>query len=62
MIKHRPWPFDVDLSNLDTGSITNILRDIDIHMPMMETEDEITQLLKVKELFERELMAVRRLH
>jgi len=56
------WPFEVDLSLLDTGSITNILTDIEQHLPLMETEDDVSELLKVKELFEKELMVARRLH
>ena len=56
------WPFEVDLSSLDTGSITNILADIEQHIPLMETEDDVSELLKVKELFEKELMVERRLH
>ncbi|MBT8146596.1 MAG: hypothetical protein KJN90_07060 [Gammaproteobacteria bacterium] len=56
------WPFEVDLSSLDTGSITNILTDIEQHLPLMETEDDVSELLKVKELFEKELMVAHRLH
>ena len=56
------WPFDVDISALDTGSITNILNDIENHLPLMETDDDVSELLKVKELFEKELMVARRLH
>ncbi len=56
------WPFEVDLSALDTGSITNILADIEQHLPLMETEDDVSELLKVKELFEKELMVAHRLH
>ena len=56
------WPFEVDLSALDTCSITNILTDIEQHLPLMETEDDVSELLKVKELFEKELMVARRLH
>jgi len=55
-------PFEVDLSALDTGSITNILNDIENHLPLMETEDDVSELLKVKELFEKELMVAHRLH
>ena len=55
-------PFDVDLSALDTGSITNILTDIENHLPLMETEDDVSELMKVKEMFEKELMVARRLH
>ena len=56
------WPFEVDLSLLDTGSITNILSDIEQHLPLMETEDDMSELLKVKEMFEKELMVAHRLH
>ena len=56
------WPFEVDLSSLDTGSITNILTDIEQHLPLMETEDDVSELLKVKEMFEKELMVAHRLH
>ena len=62
MRKDRLWPFDVDLTSLDTGSITNILNDIEVHLPLMETEADICELMKVKEYFERELMVARRLH
>jgi len=55
-------PFEVDLSALDTSSITNLLTDIENHLPLMETEDEVSELLKVKELFEKELMVAHRLH
>ena len=56
------WPFEVDLSALDTASITNILTDIEQHLPLMETEDDVSELLKVKEMFEKELMVASRLH
>jgi hypothetical protein len=56
------WPFGVDLSLLDTSSITNILADIEQHLPLMETEDDVSELLKVKEMFEKELMVSHRLH
>ena len=56
------WPFEVDLSALDTGSITNILADIEQHLPLMETDDDVSELLKVKEMFEKELMVAHRLH
>jgi len=62
MTNDQMWPFDVDLSVLDTGSITNILTDIEKHLPLMETEDDVSELLKVKELFEKELMVAHRLH
>ena len=56
------WPFEVDLSALDTASITNILADIEQHLPLMETDDDVSELLKVKEMFEKELMVAHRLH
>lgn len=56
------WPFDVDLSLLDTGSITNIIRDIENHLPLMASESDMSELLRVKRLFEEELMEPRRLH
>ncbi|MFM1896209.1 MAG: hypothetical protein RLZZ385_1283 [Pseudomonadota bacterium] len=62
MRKEKLWPFDVDLSAMDTGSITNSLNDIEIHLPLMETEADISELMKVKEFFEKELMVARRLH
>jgi len=62
MVKQRKFPFDLDLSTLDTGSITNILNDIEQHMPLMESEGDRTQLLLVREFFEEELKAVKRLH
>ena len=62
MAKERKFPFDLDLSALDTGSITNILNDIEQHMPLMESEGDRTQLLLVKEFFEEELKAIKRLH
>tara|TARA_B100001250_G_scaffold53438_1_gene41556 strand:+ start:126 stop:341 length:216 start_codon:yes stop_codon:yes gene_type:complete len=62
MAKQRKFPFDLDLSTLDTGSITNILNDIEQHMPLMESEGDRTQLLLVREFFEEELKAVKRLH
>ena len=62
MAKERKFPFDLDLSVLDTGSITNILNDIEQHMPLMESEGDRTQLLLVKEFFEEELKAIKRLH
>ncbi|MCA9017666.1 MAG: hypothetical protein R3F41_11085 [Gammaproteobacteria bacterium] len=62
MTLDKLWPFEVDLSSLDTGSITNILTDIEQHLPLMETEDDVSELLKVKELFEKELMVAHRLH
>jgi len=62
MAQDQRWPFDVDISGLDTGSITNILNDIENHLPLMETEADVSELMKVKELFEKELMAARRRH
>ena len=62
MTKATKFPFDLDLSTLDTGSITNILNDIEQHMPLMESEKDNTQLLQVKEFFEEELKLVKRLH
>jgi len=62
MIHDSILPFDVDLSLLDTGSITNILNDIESHLPLMETAGERSQLLQVMHFFEKELMTARRLH
>jgi len=56
------FPFDLDLGNLDTGSITNILNDIEQHLPLMESEGDLSQLLKVKAFFEDELKVSHRLH
>lgn len=56
------WPFDVDLSALDTGSITNIILDIENHLPLLKSENDMLELLRVKRLFEEELMEARRLH
>ena len=56
------FPFNLDLSNLDTGSITNILNDIEQHLPLMESEGDLCQLLKVKAFFEDELKVSHRLH
>ena len=52
----------MDLSTLDTGSITNILNDIESHLPHMESAGGLNELLRVKKLFENELMSARRLH
>ncbi len=60
--KEPAWPFDMDLSTLDTGSITNILNDIESHLPHMESQGGLNELLRVKKLFETELMSARRLH
>lgn len=62
MSKELKFPFDLDLSSLDTGSITNILNDIEHHLPLMESEGDVSQLLEVKEFFEGELKLSRRLH
>jgi hypothetical protein len=62
MAKESNFPFDLDLSTLDTGSITNILSDIEMHMPLMESEGDVSQLLQVKAFFESELKIERRLH
>lgn len=62
MTNDQMWPFEVDISALDTGSITNIINDIENHLPLMETKDDVSELLKVKELFEKELMVAHRLH
>ncbi|MEQ8408267.1 MAG: hypothetical protein RKH07_08335 [Gammaproteobacteria bacterium] len=62
MSKELKFPFDLDLSSLDTGSITNILNDIEHHLPLMECEGDVSQLLEVKEFFEGELKLSRRLH
>ncbi len=60
--KGRKFPFNLDLSNLDTGSITNILSDIEHHLPLMEDESDLSQLLRVKAFFEDELKVAHRLH
>lgn len=60
--KGRNFPFNLDLSSLDTGSITNILSDIEHHLPLMEDESDLSQLLKVKAFFEDELKVTHRLH
>lgn len=56
------WPFDVDISALDTSSITNIILDIENHLSLLNSESDLLELLRVKKLFEDELMATRRLH
>ena len=62
MLHEKPsWPFDMDLSSLDTGSITNILTDIENQLHHLPAAD-LAELQRVKELFENELMEVRRLH
>ncbi len=62
LVNDPSWPFDMDLSALDTGAITNILTDIENHLPLIESEGGMTELLRVKQLFETELMTSRRLH
>ena len=62
MAKESKFPFDLDLSSLDTGSITNILNDIEQHLPLMESDGDLSQLLQVKAFFEDELKIVKRLH
>lgn len=62
MNNNAAWPFDVDLSALDTSSITNILTDIENHLLLLESESALNELLRVKTLFENELMETRRLH
>ncbi|MDO9477070.1 MAG: hypothetical protein Q8S94_02535 [Pseudohongiella sp.] len=62
MRQNSTWPFDVDLSALDTGSITNLILDIENHLPLLTSEGDMQELLRVKRLFEEELMETRRLH
>ena len=62
MSRQSNFPFDLDLSTLDTGSITNILNDIELHLPLMESDGDLSQLLQVKAFFEEELQIFRRLH
>jgi len=62
MLKDPSWPFDMDLSSLDTGCITNILRDIENHLPSVESSIGVKELMRVKKIFESELMSVHRLH
>ena len=62
MRENSTWPFDVDLSALDTGSITNLILDIENHLPLLTSEGDMQELLRVKRLFEEELMETRRLH
>ncbi len=62
LVKNTSWPFDLDLSALDTSSITNILTDIENHIPLIESEGGMTELLRVKKIFESELMSSHRLH
>ena len=52
----------MDLSGLDTGSITNIIQDIENHLPLLTTESDMQELLRVKQRFEDELMESHRLH
>ena len=42
MSKESNFPFDLDLSTLDTSSITNILGDIEMHMPLMQSEGAVS--------------------
>ncbi|MCY4266053.1 MAG: hypothetical protein OXE78_14555 [Gammaproteobacteria bacterium] len=60
--KSTKFPFNLDLSSLDTSSITNILNDIEHHLPLMENENDLSQLLRVKAFFENELKVTHRLH
>lgn len=62
MLNQSDWPYDMDLSILDTASITNILSDIEAHLPLMASEGDLGELMRVKKLFEDELMEARRLH
>lgn len=62
VIERAEFPFNLDLSTLDTSSITNILHDIESHLPLMDSESELSQLQEVKAFFEQELMTVHRLH
>ena len=62
MRQNSTWPFDVDLSALDTGSIANLILDIENHLPLLTSEGDMQELLRVKRLFEEELMETRRLH
>lgn len=62
MLDNADWPYDVDLSALDTPSITNIILDIENHLPLMACEGDVGELMRVKELFEEELKNARRLH
>jgi hypothetical protein len=62
MSSQAKFPFDLDPSTLDTGSITNILNDIELHLPLMESDGDLSQLLLVKAFFEKELQIFRRLH
>ena len=62
MAKESEFPFDLDLSSLDTGSITNILKDIEQLLPLMGSEGDLSLLLQVKEFFEKELKVASRLH
>ncbi|MCH7816571.1 MAG: hypothetical protein IIC60_08380 [Proteobacteria bacterium] len=62
MPKDSKFPYDLDLSTLDTASITNILNDIESHLPLMDNAGDRSQLLQVKAYFEKELKIVSRLH
>ncbi len=62
MSKESNFPFDLNLSTLDTSSIINILNDIEMHMPHVESDGDMSRLLQVKAFFESELKMERRLH
>jgi hypothetical protein len=62
MSKQTNFPFNLDLSIIDTSSLTNILSDIEQHLPLMESAGDLDQLLEVKAFFETELKVTRRLH
>jgi hypothetical protein len=62
MSQQANWPFDVDLSGLDTSSITNIIQDIENHLPLLTKESDMQELMRVKQRFEDELMESHRLH
>lgn len=62
MSNDSSWPFDMDLSALDTSSITNLIIDIENHLPLLTSEGDMQELMRVKKLFEDELMEARRLH
>ena len=61
-INHSEFPFNLDLSRLDTGSIINILQDIEQYLPLVEDESDLSRLLQVKAFFEDELKVPHRLH
>ena len=62
MAKDLKFPFDLDISSLDTGSITNILNDIEQLLPLIQSEGDLSRLLRVKEFFQKELKVASRLH